>query len=209
MRRGPGAVLGTAAFLLVATLVVGILVLALRPLPTLDADVRLIGMHERGEVVRDAYGVPHLYARNAHDLFYMQGYVLAQDRLFQLDLYRRAAHGTLSEVFGEATISADRLVRTFTLARAAAAELAFLSDEARAAADAFSEGINKYIEQRGDTPPLEFVLLGYRPSAWSALDSLAIMKLQAYDRGINFRTELLRASVAQRLGTPAVDVFFP
>src|SRR5688572_21020643 len=103
---------GVTLALLLATVVVMLAILVYRPHPVLDGDLRLLGMHERGEIVRDHYGVPHIFARNAHDLFFMQGYVLAQDRLFQMDLYRRAAHGRLSEVLREATLAADKLTRT-------------------------------------------------------------------------------------------------
>ena len=208
MRRA----LRAAAVVLAVTLTTVVVMLAIlvyRPHPVIDADLRLLGMHERGEIVRDRYGVPHIFARNAHDLFFMQGYVLAQDRLFQMDLYRRAAHGRLSEVLGEATLAADKLTRTLSLTRAAERDLALLSAEARGAADAFAEGVNKFLEQHGESLPLEFVILGYRPGLWSALDSLAIIKLQAYDQSVNFQSELVRTGIAQRLGATAIPTLFP
>ena len=93
--------------LLIATSVLTVLVLVYRPLPTIDGEYRLLGIEQRAQVDRDSFGVPHVWAQNAHDLFYLQGYVTAQDRLFQMDLYRRAAAGRLSEVHGEPTIDAD------------------------------------------------------------------------------------------------------
>ena len=83
MRRAFRAMAVTVALLL-STVIVMLAIVVYRPHPVLDADLRLLGMHERGEIVRDRYGVPHIFARNAHDLFFMQGYVLAQDRLFQM-----------------------------------------------------------------------------------------------------------------------------
>ena len=208
MRRALRAAAAVLALTL-ASVVVMLAIIVYRPHPVIDADLRLLGMHERGEILRDRYGVPHIFARNAHDLFFMQGYVLAQDRLFQMDLYRRAAHGRLSEVLGEATLAADRLTRTLSLTRGAERDLALLSAEARSAADAFAEGVNKFLEQHGESLPLEFVILGYRPGPWSALDSLAITKLQAYDQAVNFQTELVRLGAAQRLGPEALPVLFP
>lgn len=208
MRR-IGRAIAIILALLVPTVLIAGSILVYRPHPVLDGDIRLIGMHERGEILRDRYGVPHIFARNAHDLFFMQGYVLAQDRLFQMDLYRRAAHGTLSEVLGEATLPADKLTRTLSLGRAARRDEELLGAEARAAAEAYAEGVNKFIQQHGESLPLEFVLLGYRPHRWSPLDSLAIMKLQAFDQAVNYETELLRLAVAQRLGVAAVPPLFP
>ena len=208
MRSLLRAVAVLVALLLPTVLIAGS-ILVYRPQPALDGDIRVLGMHERGEILRDHYGVPHIFARNAHDLFFMQGYVLAQDRLFQMDLYRRAAHGTLSEVLGEATLAADKLTRTLSLGRAAHRDEDLLTVEARAAAEAYAEGVNKLIQQRGESLPLEFVLLGYRPHPWTPQDSLAIMKLQAYDQAINYETELVRTSVAKRLGVAAVPALFP
>jgi len=208
VRRVARTALVALAVVLV-TVVVMLAIVVYRPHPVIDADMRLLGMHQRGEIVRDRYGVPHIFARNAHDLFFMQGYVLAQDRLFQMDLYRRAAHGRLSEVLGEPTLAADKLTRTLSLTRAAERDLALLSAEGRAAADAFAEGVNKFLEQHGESLPLEFVILGYRPYLWSALDSIAIVKLQAYDQSVNFQSELVRMSVAQRLGPAQIPVLFP
>src|SRR5688572_21020644 len=88
-------------------------------------------------------------------------------------------------------------------------DLALLSADARAAADAFAEGVNKFLEQHGESLPFEFVLLGYRPGLWSAIDSLAIVKLQAYDQSVNYETELLRLSIARRLGVAAATALFP
>ena len=180
-----------------------------RPQATLDGDSRLLGLDERGEIVRDRYGVPHIYAQTAHDLFFLQGYATAQDRLFQLDLFRRTGRGRLSEVLGDAGLETDKFIRTIGLARAADLDAALLSDQSRSALGAFAEGVNKLIEQRGDAVPIEFLLLGYKPEPWSATDSLVILKLQSYDLATNYGTELSRANVAARAGPAAVTQLFP
>ena len=209
-RRGKAAaVAASIALLLVASLVLTGLILVYRPLPTIDGEYRLIGLKQRAEVLRDAYGVPHIYAQNVYDLFYLQGYVTAQDRLFQMDLYRRAGSGRLSEVLGEATLDADRQMRTYGFARVAARELEILRPETRAALEAYADGVNKFLEQRGESPPLEFVVLGYRPHLWTALDSIVVAKLQSYDAAGNYPLELLRADLAMRLGTDALATLLP
>jgi penicillin amidase len=159
--------------------------------------------------VRDRYGVPHIYAQTAHDLFFLQGYAIAQDRLFQLDLFRRTGRGRLAEVLGEAGLETDKFIRTIGLARAADLDAALLSDEARSALGAFAEGVNKLIEQRGEAIPLEFLLLGYKPEPWTPSDSLVILKLQSYDLATNYGTELSRANVAARAGPAAAALLFP
>lgn len=180
-----------------------------RPQPTLDGDQRLVGLDERAEILRDAYGVPHIFARTAHDLFFLQGYATAQDRLFQLDLYRRTGRGRLSEVLGTSGLETDKFIRTLGLARAAEADATLLSDQARLALGAYADGINRYLEQHGDALPLEFLLLGYTPEPWTLTDSVVIVKLESFDLATNYGTELSRANVAARAGIEAVQRLFP
>jgi penicillin amidase len=183
--------------------------LVLRPLPTLDADERLLGLHERVEVLRDKYGVPHVFATDTHDLFFAQGYVTAQDRLWQMDIYRRAAEGRLAEVLGEPALESDRFMRTLGLGRAAKLDLSAISDEARGFIEAYTEGVNKLIQQHGESLPVEFTILGYRPEPWTVLDTLAVAKLQLYDAAGNYTQELLRASIAARLGSEVLATLLP
>ena len=138
--------------------------------------------------MRDAYGVAHIYASSPHDLFFLQGYATAQDRLFQLDLFRRTGRGRLAEVLGDAGLDTDKFIRTIGLARAAEQDAALLSDQARIALGAYAEGVNKFLEQRSDALPIEFVLLGYKPEAWTPTDSLVILKLESYDLATNYGT---------------------
>jgi penicillin amidase len=189
--------------------VVGLAFLIYRPQATVDGDSRLLGLDERGEIVRDSYGVPHIYAQTAHDLFFLQGYAIAQDRLFQIDLFRRTGRGRLSEVLGGAGLETDTFIRTIGLARAAELDAALLSDQARSALAAYADGVNKLIEQRGDALPIEFVLLGYKPERWSATDSLVILKLESFDLATNYGTELSRANVTARAGPGVVPQLFP
>ncbi len=183
--------------------------LVLRPLPTVDADERLIGLQERVDVLRDRYGVPHIFASDEHDLFYAQGYVTAQDRLWQMDIYRRAAEGKLAQVLGEPALESDRFMRTLGLGRAAQLDLSVISAEARSLIEAYMEGVNKFLQQHGESLPVEFTILGYRPEPWTVLDTLAIAKLQLYDAAGNYTQELLRASIAARLGPEVLATLLP
>jgi penicillin amidase len=208
-RRKAGIAGGVLALLLVASLVLTGLILVYRPLPTIDGEYRLLGLDQRAEILRDSYGVPHVYAQTAHDLFYLQGYATAQDRLFQMDLYRRAGEGRLAEVLGEPALDSDKQFRTFGLARVAARELRLLRDETRENLTAYADGVNKFLEQHGESPPLEFVILGYRPDRWTTLDSLVVAKLQAYDAAGNLQQELLRAGLASRFGPGVFATLMP
>ena len=194
---------------MILSLVTAAAFLVYRPLPTLDGDRRLIGLDERAEIVRDTFGVPHIFASTTHDLFFLQGYVTAQDRLFQLDLFRRTGSGRLAEVLGEAGLETDKFIRTIGLARAAGLDAALLSPEARLALTAYADGVNKLLEQQGDSLPIEFVLLGYKPEPWTATDTLVILKLESNDLATNYATELARANIAARAGPAAVPALFP
>ena len=141
-RRKAGVVAASIVVLLVASIVVAGLILVYRPLATIDGEFRLLGLDQRSEVIRDSYGVPHIYAQTSHDLFYLQGYVTAQDRLFQMDLYRRAGAGRLAEVLGEPALDSDKQFRTFGLARVAAQELALLREDTRQNLGAYADGVN-------------------------------------------------------------------
>lgn len=174
--RTAGAVV---ALLLGASLVLAVLILLYRPLPTIDADMRLLGLDQRGEIVRDAWGVPHIFARTTHDLFYLQGYVVAQDRLFQLELLRRAARGELSALIGSGGEASDAAAAAAGLTAAAGNDRAALGGPARVAAQAYADGINKFLEQHGESLPLEFTVLGVRPARWSVDDSLVVQRLLA------------------------------
>jgi acyl-homoserine lactone acylase PvdQ len=209
-RRGRAGIVGaTIALLVTASLVVTGLILVYRPLPTIDGEFRLLGLDQRAEILRDSYGVPHVYAQTAHDLFYLQGYATAQDRLFQMDLYRRAAAGRLAEVLGEAALDSDKQFRTFGLERVAGRELRLLRPETIQNLAAYAEGVNKFLEQHGDSLPIEFVILGYRPGQWSVVDSVIVAKLQAYDAAGNLAQELLRAGLASRFGPGVLATLMP
>ncbi|MBA2174406.1 penicillin acylase family protein [Halobacillus locisalis] len=156
-----------------------------RTLPTTDGEVQLNGLNDIVEVVRDGDGVPHIEATNTHDLFMAQGYVQAQDRLFQMELARRQASGTLSEVVGEATVEQDRYFRTLGLRRAAEKSLAAYSQESMDILEAYAAGVNAYIEeakQERRLPP-GFTLMGIDPSPWEPVDSLTVGKYMAFDLG--------------------------
>jgi penicillin amidase len=171
-----------------------------RPLPKVKGSLHLAGLEKRVEVLRDEWGVPHIYAGSAHDLFLAQGYVHAQDRLWQMELQRRAGSGRLSEVLGEVTLEVDRFFRTVGLNRAAEAEFETIDAETRGVLEAYAAGVNAYLTSYAHRRPVEFKLLRFDPEPWQPVDSLYWAKVMAWNLGCNWDSELIRARLAARLG---------
>lgn len=174
------------------------------------------GLREPVEVFRDAHGVPHIFAGSARDLFFAQGFVQAEDRLFQMDMTRRAAAGRLAEVLGDAPLDwahtgvrtrgyrladLDFYMRVLGMRRAAEASLAVLGGEAQEALEAFAEGVNRYLA--GLTPrrvPVEMRILGYDAEPWGAADSLSILKIMALEQNYALRSKLCFVGLSAKLG---------
>jgi len=145
---------------------------ALLALPRLDGPVRVPGLSAPVKVTRDEHGVPTIDAANLEDLFFAQGYVTAQDRLWQMDAMRRFAAGELAEVLGPSQLQHDREQRILGLRDVARRSLQQYSARDRSYVDAYTRGVNAYIEERGDSLPLEFRILRYKPAPWTAEDAV-------------------------------------
>jgi penicillin amidase len=167
-------------------------------LAQLDGTIRLPGLRQPVEVLRDRWGVPHIYAQNADDLFFAQGFVAAQDRLWQIDLWRRRAVGAMAEVFGPEYLEADRFARLVKYRGDMQAEWTSYSPDTQHIATAFTRGINACIDHLGDRLPIEFQLLGYRPARWQPEDILGRMAGLVMVR--NFTSEVQRAQLVARYG---------
>ncbi len=140
---------------------------------------RLAGKVAAGvEVIRDRYGVPHVYARNEPDLFFGLGFAMAQDRLWQMDYLRRKATGRLSEILGPGYVDQDYLYRILDFPTVCGREYALLAERWRGVVDGMAAGINRAIEQAGENRPIEFDLLDDRPAPWSPVDILIGLRYQ-------------------------------
>jgi penicillin amidase len=195
-RRRLWGVLGGAVALAGA----GLLAALRRSLPQTRGTVRLPGLSGQVEVIRDRWGVPHIYAGSAEDLFFAQGYVHAQDRLWQMELQRRVAAGRLSEVLGEATLEIDRAFRILGLYRAAEREVEVLAADSRQLMEAYAAGVNATLSMGRGRLPIEFRLLRFAPEPWRPADSLSWLKVMAWNMGSNWASEVIRARLAARLG---------
>lgn len=167
------------------------------------------GLSAPVEVIRDAWGVPSLYAADEHDLFFAQGYVHAQDRLWQMEYNRRLGAGELSTLFGRATLSTDKSLRALGIRRAAEADWKVSEPGTRAILQAYADGVNAFIESHRGRLPVEFTALGVRPAPWQPVDSIAWSKMIAFSLGQNQTQELMRARLAAKVGAEGVRQLMP
>ena len=178
-------------------------------LPQLDGNLAVPGLSAPVTVRRDARGVPHILAANLDDLVLAQGYVVAQDRLWQLDIMRRNAAGDLSEVLGAALLPRDRAQRTLGMRVSAEAAVAVLPPVQRHWLDQYARGVNASMEAQRDRLPIEFRLLRYRPAPWSPVDSILIGLTLYQDLGTSFPVKLSREFIASKLPPELVADLYP
>ncbi len=169
-----------------------------RRLPQISGRVQVPGLLDAVEVIRDRWGVPHIYARTAVDASFAQGYVHAQDRLWQMDFQRRLASGRLAEIVGARGLAADRWLRILGFRRIAEIEARRMSVEVGAEMEAYAAGVNAWIQQ--GRLPIEFTILRYQPEPWTPADSLVWAKMLAWNLAGNWESELLRARLIDLLG---------
>ncbi len=207
-------VVRVAAAALVLAAAGGCLILPRMAFPKVDGAVSLEGLKAPVEILRDKYGVPHIYARNAEDLFFAQGYAHAQDRFWQMEFSRRTAAGRLSELFGKKLLETDIFLRTLGLTRLAQEEYRLLDDEARRYLDAYVAGVNAYL--RGRKPgelALEYSLLkltgaDFRVEEWKPEHSLTWAKLMSWTLSANMDLERLMLELTRTAGLKGLPGFF-
>ena len=177
-------------------------------LPREEGEIRLAGLLNPVEVVRDAYGVPHISAASVDDAIFALGFVHAQDRLWQMEVNRRTAAGRLAEVFGANALETDRFLRTLGVRRAAQANFGRLDKETRALLETYAAGVNAFM---GTNPvlPIEFWLTGAKPEPWTPVDSLGWIKIMAWHLGGNWRNEILRMRLSKTLPLARIHEFLP
>jgi penicillin amidase len=179
-----------------------------RSWPQVDGTVAVPGVLAPVKVIRDQWGVPHIRAQNEHDLFFAQGYVHAQDRLWQMEVNRRLGSGTLSEVVGESTVDLDRYMRTLGLRRIAEQSWQELDGGPRSILEAYAEGVNAYIQSHRGRLSLEFTILGVTPEPWTPIDSLTWGNTMALSMGLNAHAETLHAWAIAELGKETMQQLF-
>ncbi len=179
-------------------------------LPQLDGTLKAPGLTAPVSVIRDRHGVPHLTAGSPHDLFFVQGFVTAQDRLWQMDMTRRFAAGELAEVLGPDYVAQDRRQRILGMRAAAEAALAALPPEVREHLAAYAAGVNAYIASRRDRLPIEFRVLRYTPRAWAPADSMLVGLNMTEMLNLGYARDILeREKVAAQLGPQLTADLYP
>ncbi len=185
-----------------------IYVYARQSLPRTEGAIQVTGLKAPVEIVRDVYGVPHLYATTHEDAYFALGFAHAQDRLWQMEMSRRIGAGRLAEILGPAALDTDRFLRTLGVRRAAQASLERLNEETRRILEAYAAGVNAFLATDPVLPP-EFLILRVRPEPWASVDSVAWTKMMAWDLGRNLRDELLRMQLMKTMPLARVQEFLP
>ena len=181
-----------------------------RAMPQTSGTLSIAGLGAPVEVARDRNGIVQITAGSSHDLFLAQGFVHAQERMWQMEVWRRIGSGRLAEAFGPSALDQDRFIRTVGWWQAAQRDLAGQTPETVAVLEAYAAGVNAWLDAHRDALPLAFVLAGVAPEPWTPLDTLAWGKVQAYNLGGNLSAEIFRWLADARLGDPErTDTLFP
>jgi penicillin G amidase len=180
-----------------------------RSWPQTSGTVTLAGLSARAEILRDRWGTPHIYAQNTHDLFFAQGYAQAQDRLWQMEFTRRVGNGQLSSILGPDTLPVDRLMRTLGLRRTAERDWENISAEPREVMQAYSDGVNAYIDSHRRRLSVEFTIFGVDPEPWTPQDILVTVGLMSWILSENASFELSRAHFIARAGDAVAKELLP
>lgn len=206
--------------LLIAALVITAVFLIRRPFPQTDGTILVAGLNEPVNIYRDEFGVPHIYAENEYDLFFAQGYTHAQDRFWQMEFWRHISTGRLSEIIGEPGIESDKFIRTMGWNRMAANALSFYEaeePELMNLMNAYSDGVNAYINQNRETLSINYTILGlvndtWEIEPWTPLDTIAWAIVMSDDLSGNWSGEIRRANMIKELGASTVanlEPFYP
>ena len=197
-----------AVGLILAILVAGTIIVFERAMPDYSGVAALPGLSAEARVYRDRWGVPHIFAANKNDASRALGYVHASERLFQMEMQRRAGQGRLSEMAGRGMLGTDKYIRTLGLYRLAQSSFTALSPEVQSHLQAYADGVNAWLATHESRLPPEFLLMGAVPERWTPADSVVWGKLMAVRLSFNYRLEMLRARLAQHMPKEQVEALF-
>lgn len=164
------------------------------------AQLKIEGLKQEVTVHRDGRGIPYIEAKNEDDLYFAQGFVTAQDRLWQMDLLRRVSRGESAEIFGKSTLEEDKRWRKFGFAKVAEESIPLLNPQLKNALENYARGVNAYIATLDEkTLPVEFRILRYKPSPWKPTDTICLGKILADGLSTTWQNDVLRASLQKNL----------
>ncbi len=203
--------IGIFGSLLVLTVVGGFIFYRLlaASLPLYEGTLKAEGLKDNVEIYRDSLAVAYIFANNEEDAAFAMGYLHAQERMFMMDLIRRAGEGRLSEVLGIEALPFDMMFRTVGIERTAEMILQKMNPEARRLLEAYSKGVNLYIKQAVNNYTFEFDVLGYQPEEWTPVHSIIVVRMMAWELNISWWTDLMFTDLVQKLGKDKVEDIFP
>lgn len=167
------------------------------------------GLSDTVTIYRDPFGVPHIEAENQKDLYFLLGYIHAQDRLWEMDFMRRVSQGRLSEIFGVESIEYDKLFRTIGIYRTVKKHYKNLPAETKEILENYSDGVNYFIERNKKNLPLEFDALDYKPDKWEPEDCFAIVRFMAWTLNISWYTDYCFGRIVEKFGSEKAKDFIP
>lgn len=194
---------------LVLLLAMGGVVMTFLSLPPVHGRMEIRGLQQPVGISRDSHGVPSISAMSVTDGFFALGYLHAQDRLWQMEGMRRLGAGRLSEIVGQGAVDIDVMMRTLGLYRLAEGDVAAMPDESQAQLVAYAAGVNAWIEDGRTVLPVEFSLLGLKPERWMPADSVVWGRIMAMRLSGNWRTELLRLGLSEKLSPQQISELWP
>ncbi|MCK5124713.1 MAG: penicillin acylase family protein [candidate division Zixibacteria bacterium] len=177
-------------------------------LPDYNSDISSATITDSIEIIRDSYGMPHIYAKSDSDMSFAFGFCSAQDRLFQMDMVRRAIRGQLAEVIGKDVVEVDKMYRTITSVKPIEQIYSELPDSLQALMVAYANGVNHYLETHEENLPIEFAILGYEPEPWQPSDCMATLYYMAWALNFSFDSELTYAAMIDRVGDAMASEIF-
>jgi penicillin amidase len=176
-------------------------------IPDYSKDLQIKGFSAEVNVLRDSYGIPHIYAENEKDLYHAVGFSMAQDRLWQMDLLRRVTQGRLSEILGKDLVNTDLLMRALRIQEKSEKIIAGASPETMQALEAFSAGVNEYI--RYYPLPPEFRILGYNPEPWEPIQSINLIGYMSWDLKSGWDSEILLHQLQGKVSAEQIQQLIP
>lgn len=211
MNQWKKILIGAAATLLVIIIVFSFIsyLMLRKSLPEYNGEIKAEGLINQVEVLRDNFAIPLIKAESDEDAAFALGFVHAQERLFQMDVARRAGEGRLSEVFGAKTISIDQMFRTVGIYKSVKANYEKLNPLSKKILVAYSKGVNAFIKAAKGNYPVEFDLLGYDPYPWKPEHSLVIAKLMGWELNISWWSDITFTQLVQKFGAEKAKELLP
>lgn len=211
MRSWKKILIGLSISLLITFIIAGGIFhsMLMSSLPVYDGEIKSSKIISDIEIYRDSFAVAYIIADNYKDAAFALGYVHAQERLFTMDIIRRAGEGRLSEVLGEEALPFDNMFRTVGIKRNIVKNLSKYNPTVMELLQAYSNGVNAYIDEHAGNYQIEFDVLGYRPEKWQPLHSLIVIKMMAWELNISWWTDLSFSELVQKLGKEKVLEFLP